>query len=361
MSGLLGSVYSFGDSLKRKVRGLLSDPLAQIQLNMNQAAGGFNDAMRSPATDYARAGGVMADDPSTQAAIRAEADRRIGALMNVMPGGLLGATVWHGSPHKFAKFDASKIGTGEGAQAYGHGLYLAENPSVAKSYQFIDAQIDPNVVKYGGRRLETLYTNAQRAQDMAHRMPNGPAKNAAIAKANAELDLWERMMTRNHPKQVIDDALDPSLGWPEQEDFAKSLRLDKFSGVDMNPGNFYTVDLPDPMIARMLDWDKPLSQQVPEVRAALEQIPLRDRGVNVSDKNSVSDLLNGLVRGKFNNPANLARGVEASRRLGQSGIPGIRYLDSGSRGAGSGTSNFVVFPGEEGLLTILERNGVSLR
>ena len=27
-----------------------------------------------------------------------------------------GAIVWHGSPHKFDKFDSSKIGTGEGAQ-----------------------------------------------------------------------------------------------------------------------------------------------------------------------------------------------------------------------------------------------------
>src|SRR5687767_3158774 len=37
-------------------------------------------------------------------------------------------TVFHGSPHKFDKFDMSKVGTGEGAQAYGHGLYFAENP-----------------------------------------------------------------------------------------------------------------------------------------------------------------------------------------------------------------------------------------
>lgn len=46
-----------------------------------------------------------------------------------------GAIVWHGSPHKFDKFDSSKIGTGEGAQAYGHGLYLAEAPDVAKGYR----------------------------------------------------------------------------------------------------------------------------------------------------------------------------------------------------------------------------------
>ena len=38
-----------------------------------------------------------------------------------------GIRAYHGSPHDFDKFDLSKIGTGEGAQAYGHGLYFAEN------------------------------------------------------------------------------------------------------------------------------------------------------------------------------------------------------------------------------------------
>ena len=46
-----------------------------------------------------------------------------------------GAVVWHGSPHKFDKFDSAHIGKGEGAQAYGHGLYLADSPAVAKGYQ----------------------------------------------------------------------------------------------------------------------------------------------------------------------------------------------------------------------------------
>ena len=42
---------------------------------------------------------------------------------------------YHGSPYEFEKFDSSKIGSGEGAQAYGHGLYFAENEKVAKGYQ----------------------------------------------------------------------------------------------------------------------------------------------------------------------------------------------------------------------------------
>ena len=42
---------------------------------------------------------------------------------------------FHGSPHDFEKFDLSKIGTGEGAQTYGHGLYFAEHPEVAHVYK----------------------------------------------------------------------------------------------------------------------------------------------------------------------------------------------------------------------------------
>ena len=44
-------------------------------------------------------------------------------------------TVWHGSPHKFDKFDMSKIGTGEGAQAYGYGLYTAESKDIGNGYK----------------------------------------------------------------------------------------------------------------------------------------------------------------------------------------------------------------------------------
>jgi hypothetical protein len=48
---------------------------------------------------------------------------------------------------------------------------------------------------------------------------------------------------------------------------------------------------------------------------------------------------------------------EASERLRQAGIPGIRYLDAGSRGKdGTGTRNFVVFPGEEKKVKILKRD-----
>lgn len=44
-------------------------------------------------------------------------------------------SAWHGSPHDFDEFDLGKIGTGEGAQAHGWGLYFAKKKSVSKNYQ----------------------------------------------------------------------------------------------------------------------------------------------------------------------------------------------------------------------------------
>ena len=69
-----------------------------------------------------------------------------------------GAIVWHGSPYRFDKFDASKIGTGEGAQAYGHGLYLAESPDVAKSYRDVLGGLDKRY-EYGGRVVDQRLMN----------------------------------------------------------------------------------------------------------------------------------------------------------------------------------------------------------
>ena len=40
----------------------------------------------------------------------------------------------HGTPHDFEKFDLDKIGTGEGNQAFGYGLYFTEDSKIAKSY-----------------------------------------------------------------------------------------------------------------------------------------------------------------------------------------------------------------------------------
>lgn len=42
---------------------------------------------------------------------------------------------WHGTPHEFEQFDIGKIGTGEGNQAFGWGLYFAGDRGVAEGYR----------------------------------------------------------------------------------------------------------------------------------------------------------------------------------------------------------------------------------
>jgi len=111
-------------------------------------------------------------------------------------------------------------------------------------------------------------------------------------------------------------------------------------------GALYTVDLPDPAIARMLDWDKPLSQQPDAVQKAIEMYKGRDWFIR---NQRISQNVGEEVVRNQRNPQFFA---DAMR---DSGVPGVRYLDGGSRTAGAGSSNFVVFPGNEGLLKILGR------
>jgi hypothetical protein len=65
------------------------------------------------------------------------------ALSDTRGGGPNPLKAYHGTPHRFeptednplGRFDLSKIGSGEGAQVYGHGAYLAENESIARHYR----------------------------------------------------------------------------------------------------------------------------------------------------------------------------------------------------------------------------------
>ena len=74
----------------------------------------------------------------TQNGIEVADEGAMNRFLGNMPN-MMGATAYHGTPHTInGAFDISKVGTGEGAQAYGHGMYFAENPAVAKEYQKLD-------------------------------------------------------------------------------------------------------------------------------------------------------------------------------------------------------------------------------
>jgi hypothetical protein len=239
-------------------------------------------------------------------------------MMNT--GGILPLDVYHGSPHTFpptpknplGEFDASKIGTGEGAQAYGHGIYVAEAPGVAKGY---------------AEQLSTA---------------QGPLGDVA--------KYWRKNGGESAFRAFAKDA-----GLPPAE-------IENTANVIRNTGNLYKVDLPDEKIAKMLDWDKPMTEQeMIGIYDKMQQSPLASFAKPFQD-----NFYESMNRGQ---PTTDGQDLfmELSKQLGGQkyvsdflksiDIPGIKYLDEGSRSAGKGTRNFVVFPGEEKSMTILERNG----
>ena len=329
MSGLLGDIFSYGDGLKRQLGAFLSDPGGTIDLGVQRFKDQQNTLSNALKDGYPMAGqnSVLVSPQQKAMAQSLLADQ--GAQQ-----GIGAATVWHGSPHKFDKFDASKIGTGEGAQAYGHGLYMADSPAVAKSYSAIaDNLAGTAIYRINGANLAE---NSPEATAVKALVSYGgdveKARNNLVfgQRANASIGLSSNRYEKS--QGLLDDIANKTYDvfhdYPERQ--------------------LYKVDLPDEHIAKMLDWDKPLSQQAPEVQRAMTAIGPKNRsGQSMLEMDSRGE---ELVRA-------LGGGDGASSLLRQAGIPGIRYLDGGSRGAGAGSSNYVVFPGNEGLLSILERNG----
>lgn len=229
------------------------------------------------------------------------------------------ATVYHGSPYRFQRFDPTKIGSGEGAQAYGYGHYVAESPAVAREYQSALSN-KANEILIDGKKLRP--NNYEVTQTIA-RFADDPVALRANLSEYVKRSEGNPYADTNSAKQAL-AALNAG----------KSVK-------PASTGSLYTIDLPDPAIARMVDFDKPLAQQSKEIQGLAKQYGLTDE-----------DHMGGDLIAAMN--AKRPAGAELMR---QAGIPGIRYLDQGSRGAGEGTSNFVVFPGEEDLLRILSVNG----
>lgn len=226
-----------------------------------------------------------------------------------------GKTVYHGSPYLFDKFSMDKIGTGEGAQAYGHGLYFAENPNVASGY----------AEKLG-------YASGESAQDIAGRLMESTKgdKLAAIQ------ELSNR--ARNKSPEFI-GKMNEAISHVKNDTFTKP--------------NIYKVDIPDSAVNKMLDWDLPLSQQSENIKQLLKSAGINPQGRLLSKgKDLVKEIQ---IDGTLKNAGFPTTDQGASDFLKYIGIPGIKYLDQGSRGAGQGTRNFVLF--DENLAKIIEING----
>jgi len=235
-------------------------------------------------------------DQGIQVGDKAAFERQMAQVPNLM-----GLTAYHGTPHTIkGKFDISKVGTGEGAQAYGHGMYFAENPAVAKNY----ATDRSYVGKFMAGTPDKTPWDAQRiAQDTLNvHGDNAIAELQSTLKANSQ---------SKNPKQLEANK--------QVEEAINLLKTNQLQPT----GNLYKVDIPDEYIPNMLDWDKPLSQQPKIVQDAFKNIA----------KNDPNLPLNFLFKGDATGGSLIQAmdKIKASELLLNQGVKGIRYLDEGSR------------------------------
>jgi len=235
------------------------------------------------------------------------------AAMGVSGGGMKvepvkGIKAFHSSPHDFDKFDLAKIGTGEGAQTYGHGLYFAESPAVSgqggQYYKaFEDRFLRENKDRIEGRAFDYL--------------KNIGGYNRAEAIPFIDETIAERL------KRGL-DVKDPKT----HQDILAAREL-LASGGKVGPRTYEVNINADP--AHMLDWDKPLREQAPHVRDVLraKNGPFLDQGNAGSNWGAP-----GSQYYKFRSSPGMRNPAQLSEQLSKEyGIPGIKYLDQGSRGA----------------------------
>ena len=260
------------------------------------------------------------------------------ALETALGNAGLAMGAWHGTPHKVDRFSVSKIGTGEGNQSYGWGLYFAESADVAKYYQ---EQLSPS-------------------RDI-------------VQNKNGE---WAIVDNSTWNAKVLFGPV------KDRDEITRELERRGFA-----PGNLYRVDIKADPETDFLDWDKSLGEQTPKIREAflkaMEQSPKR-----LPDGFDVNRLKGGGFLAAVGTIDDRHDDKVASERMLAAGIKGIRYLDGNSRNAGwvvvtqsgeelpyaeeanarkaqenipgsslkfTGTRNFVVF--DESLVEILEENG----
>lgn len=182
---------------------------------------------------------------------------------------------WHGSPHDFDQFSLHKIGTGEGAAAYGWGMYFAGNKDVAQYYKETLAQRSkPELEVHVGETpiqkwAEERGFDVDAARRVAARL-QATSLNTEQTKAD-----FEKAMTTDL------GASEPYLtNFKEAALLTSLLPSDNLTNRLPPQGKLYQVNL-TPKEDEYLDWDKPLSEQSEGVRKALgdranERMPLLD-------------------------------------------------------------------------------------
>ena len=236
-----------------------------------------------------------------------------------------GLSLWHGSGADFDQFDLNQVGTGMKAQAYGHGLYFSEDPTIAREYRdTITKRAPRSDWKIGDQPLADYHQNLMRQADAA------PADQSAAQydRVGALEDLMNVGDALGVREQAGERYQPETAQWFDQEVAPRFQRPGKLyeAHVEAHPHEF-------------LDWGKKIADQ-PHVWNAISEhmgdpeIVLKQLGVD-PDKARGSHLYYGMSGG-------MQKGKEASARLSAMGVHGVTYTDDyyGSR---EPVRNYVVF------------------
>jgi len=270
--------------------------------------------------------------------------------------------VFHGTPHDvIGSFSLNKIGSGEGSQVYGWGLYFAENQKVADSYR-------KNVThKDFINKVAEVYDEYSSPEEADEALESAglTANQMALVKALQKEGWWGY----DYPHQAVRAALTSADVHEHGEEVDRALK---------NFGNLYEVEINADKENDFLDWDKPFNEQSNLVKEVFEKI----KKMEANDTQVYKDLLdthgeemaNSFIPqiwkrlgniGTFSTDGknyykdlSIAMGHSekaASEILLKFGIKGIRYLDQNSRGVGEGTYNYVIF--DPSVIRIVSKNG----
>jgi hypothetical protein len=245
------------------------------------------------------------------------------------------SAAFHGSPHDFEKFRSSAIGTGEGAQAYGYGLYFAGSKAVAEYYR--KTLSSPKSVAFA-LAFKDIFPEASPALvreifRQKNDSPMGMRSPVAVRKAGYALADERAFIEENQER--LWDATDKAWASPAYK------------------GRLYEVELA-PQPEDYLLWDKPLSEQSEKVRAALRNVggffpqdgdqSARARVLHLDDiMHANADKVSGKTIYRELGSNDVLGDKAASEYLHSLGIRGIKYLDGSSRSKGEGAYNYVIF------------------
>ncbi len=339
--------------------------------------------------------GTSAGPPVLSPEQAAELERALAAKAAAKPGLLdraLGAvagagpteqqfTAYHGSSNVFDRPSLAHVGEGEGAAAYGHGVYATSKPEIAEHYRKAMVGDRAGVTLFGKPLQHSAgpqqltpgeeYVARQMAvltRDMQPKYIQTPEQALSTLHTQIPLDINEQAeVVRRLKTRYLSGREAPARGYniksiqqevSERENLIAKLRDAEKVVRKMKPGDFkitepgavYKWNVPDEL--PMLDWTKKVSEQSPGVQKALAKAYQDARGrppptgqlENYAQ--SWSDLTGkeayyNLAARALQHPQRADTSKYASSALRRAGIHGHSYV-----GETSGEKNYVLYDPE---------------